>query len=139
MVKNPEKYRYSSMGMAVRESRRYKKMISFFEIDTVAVKQTRAFYRQFVFEMGGVKIRGKSSVPQVIIHKVLLTKGSLQLGEKLRYKCANFSEGMAFGSKSFIESLQEEWGRRFIRPRPLGGNKKEKQTEQALFAMRVLN
>ena len=41
------------------------------------------------------------------------------LGDKLRYRFANLSEGLAIGTESFICALQKEWGRRFIRARAI--------------------
>ena len=43
--------------------------------------------------------------------------GRLKLGDKLKYRFRNLSEGIATGSYLFIENIQLELERKFIKPR----------------------
>jgi REP element-mobilizing transposase RayT len=139
IVKNPEDYKYSSMGMRVRSERRLKRFATYFEIENVSKSQIKSFYRQFVFETGGVKQDGKAKIPNYIVEKVQETKGKLRLGTKLHYKCANFSDGIAIGTKDFIETLQSGWQRKIIKARFMGKlHKKETPDENGLFVTRLL-
>ncbi len=135
LVKNPEDYRFSSMGLKVRKPRTYKALITRFRVPGVSLLKFPAFYRQFVFEAGGIKQENKAAIPKDIVEKVQQCKGRLQLGEKLRHRFANFSEGIAIGSHDFIAGLQKEMGRKRIKPRSISEGEVRPEN---LFSTRVI-
>ena len=144
IVQNPEDYQYSSMGMRVRAERKLKTFTVPFEIEDVSQRQSKAFYRLFVFESGAIEVENKASIPSTIVVKVQKTKGKLNLGTKLSYRCANFSDGLAIGTKGFIEKLQTGWGRKIVRGRSLiPEDKKSKDNPvnnaDGVFVTRVLS
>jgi hypothetical protein len=82
-----------------------------------------AWYREFVYLLGGVAREGKASIPGDIIAKVVSYHGKLGLGDCFRYRIRNISEGLAIGSYRFIADFQKQCQRKFIRPRSfLPGN-----------------
>jgi len=139
IVDNPEKYRFSSMGLHVRSPYKFKQLISIMEIDNVRPKEYYSFYRQFVFETGGIKQAGNGNVSQKSLDKVRAARGRLGIGEKLQYRFANFSEGLAIGSEGFIADLQKKWGRRFIKPRAVLNPNAPPDEKSNLYATRQLN
>jgi hypothetical protein len=84
---------------------------------------TMAWYREFVYLLGGVAREGKASIPGDIIAKVVSYHGKPGLGDCFRYRVRNISEGLAIGSYRFISNFQKQCQRKFIRPRSfLSGN-----------------
>lgn len=152
MVKRPEEYRWSSLGMQVRSPGRAKKLLrmipdsSGFDGDeernleshpeythflSSEPKEKLAWYREFVYISGGMEREGKGSISQEIVDEVVRCHGKLGIGDSFRYRVKNISEGLAIGTYSFISLLQEKHRRKFIRPRAfLDGN--------IIFATRVL-
>jgi putative transposase len=135
IVVRPEDYRWCSMGLRVRNPKRSKKLLTFFSVSQqdewsdaglVAKFKTMnpmAWYREFVYLLGGVAREGKASIPGDIIAKVVSYHGKLGLGDCFRYRVRNISEGLAIGSYWFIANFQKQCQRKFIRPRSfLSGN-----------------
>jgi REP element-mobilizing transposase RayT len=152
LVKRPEGYRWSSLGIQVRSPGRAKKLLTLIPGSTgsngedekpsksesdYAVflsskpKEKLSWYREFVYISGGIEREGKTSISPKIVAEVVKCHGKLGIGNRFRYRVKNISEGIAIGTYSFISLLQEKYGRKFIRPRSfLAGN--------ILFATRVL-
>jgi hypothetical protein len=65
-----------------------------------------AWYREFVYLLGGVALDGKASIPGDIIAKVVSYHGKLGLEDCFRYRVRNISEGLAIGSYRFIANFQ---------------------------------
>ena len=67
-----------------------------------------AWYREFVYLLGGVAREGKASIPGDIIAKVVFYHGKLGLGDCFRYRVRNISEGLAipgFSCLCLMETL----------------------------------
>ena len=124
MVKVPEDYRWSSLGLRVGNRKYAEALLSHCEEDL-------SWYRQFVYSCGGVERDGKHSIDQAIVDEVFKTHGRLGLGERLRYRVKNMSEGIAIGSHKFISQIQRRYNRKFICPRPF-------LNQNVLFSTRVL-
>jgi REP element-mobilizing transposase RayT len=124
MVKRPEDYRWSSMGLRVRDPKLAEEMLSH-------CTQDFNWYRQFVYSCGGVEREDKRRIDSAIVESVLKVHGKLGLGDRLRYRLRNLSEGIAIGGHEFIAGIQKRYNRRYIRPRAFLPN-------DGLFSTRVL-
>ena len=152
MVKRPEEYRWSSLGMQVRSPGRAGKLLSLISSTNGSngdeerasesqseyahflsrkPKEKLSWYREFIYISGGIEREGKGAISREIENEVIRCHGKLGIGDSFRYRVKNISEGLAIGTYSFISLLQEKYQRKFIRPRAfLAGN--------ILFATRVL-
>jgi REP element-mobilizing transposase RayT len=143
IVKRPEEYRWSSLGLRVRskaEAANFLFPISLIPNDEVKSDQNQntrfhgtsylvpsispkkdrdnfILYRELVYMAGGVKVKGKASIPTELVDAVVSYHGRLGILDRFRYRVRNFSEGLAFGSYEMIASLQEKMNRKHIRPR----------------------
>jgi putative transposase len=124
MVRCPEDYRWSSLGLRVRDPRYADELLSHCEVDL-------CWYRQFVYSCGGVEREGKAGMAEGLVEEVLKAQGRLGVGERLRYRVRNLSEGVAIGSYRFRSEVQRRYNRKFIRPRSFFD-------EDILFSTRVL-
>jgi REP element-mobilizing transposase RayT len=164
IVKRPEDYRWSSIGLRAR-NRVYaekildkiiineEKVITRVDKKTGRVIQsverkdkivTHMFYASFVYESGRVEREGAARISGGNNDVFGEARGLLKrlgIGDSLRYRFRNLSEGIAFGSYKFISDLQEKLGRAFIKPREVLG-KQEKQkdtkTQNILYSTRKL-
>jgi REP element-mobilizing transposase RayT len=141
VVKIPEDYRWSSLGLRVRskaEAANFLFPISLIPNDnlhgtlclvpSISPKKDRdnfILYRELVYKSGGVKVKGKASIPAELVEAVVSYHGRLGILDRCRYRVRNFSEGLAFGSYEMIASLQEKMNRKYIRPRPFIGTGNE--------------
>jgi len=146
IVKRPEDYRWSSLGLRVGNPGRAKKLLGvIFESSGESIAgerkmiktadendiNTLSWYREFVYISGGIAREGKGKIPEELVDEVKRCHGKLGLGDRLGYRVKNISEGLAIGSYGFISSLQEKLKRKFIRPRSFfAGN--------LLYATRIL-
>jgi REP element-mobilizing transposase RayT len=124
MVSKPEDYRWSSVGLRVRDPRAADELLCCTEEDLL-------WYRQFVYACGGVEREGKGEIAAELVEEVLKAHGRMGVGERLRYRVRNLSEGLAIGSYRFISEVQRRYNRKFIRPRPFMG-------KGILYSTRVL-
>jgi len=133
MVRRPEEYRWCSLGLRVRNAKRAEKLLSLLSVsqeddwsgpggDLVekfkSLKpDSLAWYRVFVYYLGGIECEGKARISSDILDEVVSYHGKLGLGDRFRYRVRNISEGLAMGSHDFIAGIQEKFQRKFIRPR----------------------
>jgi REP element-mobilizing transposase RayT len=132
IVEAPEDYRWSSMGLRVRNLKSFNKLIdnNFLShlqypencVDTTGSLKNKANclffrYRLFVYLSGGIEREGKEKIPQNLVEEVELFHGRLGIDTLFNYRVRNMSEGIAIGSQSFIARIQTEYNRKFIRPR----------------------
>lgn len=110
LVKRPEDYRWSSLGLRVRDGKLADEVLS-------PVGEDFGWYREFVYVSGGVEREGAERIADELIAEVLRVNGELGIGDGLRYRVRNMSEGLAIGSHGFISQLQRSLNRKFIRPR----------------------
>jgi len=124
IVQRPEDYRWSSMGLRARNSRRARDLL-------VGLKQFKeqpkdelkfedvsfSFYRCFVYESGGMRRLDQGNISPSLVSEVKRYHGRLGIGDMLKYRVRNFSEGLAIGSSAFIKDIQTLHKRKFIRPR----------------------
>jgi putative transposase len=133
MVELPEDYRWSSFGMRLRSPKRAEKLLwpitladalerseNIYGLPFLRVTKELVgieWYRQFVYESGGIKRKDKASIPQSIVDQVVACNGHLGITGRLRYRIKNFSEGIAIGGYTAIAELQASGNRKYIRPR----------------------
>lgn len=139
IVKHPEDYRWSSLGLSVRSPGHSRKSLGLF-LESVLENNEKVendeinplyCYREFVYLSGGIEKEGKGMISEELVNDVKACHGKLGIGDSFRYRVKNISEGIAIGTFSFISAMQEKYKRKFIRPRSfLAGNQ--------LFTTRVL-
>jgi putative transposase len=133
MVQVPEEYRWSSLGLQVRNPKRAKRLLTLLSVSHLddwsgsgneimeklkSIKpDSLAWYRGFLYCLGGIECEGKATISKEILDKVISYHGKLGLGDRFRYRVRNISEGVAMGSFVFIAGIQEKFQRKFIRPR----------------------
>lgn len=143
IVQKPEDYRWSSLGLRVRDPERAKKLLRPLSIlpgfddsnkndadvtGTVdppfipIVLSENSYdhfstYREFVYKTGGVERSGSAHLPVEIVNEVVAYHGKFGVADRFRYRVKNFSEGIAFGNYAMIAELQKLWNRKKIRPR----------------------
>ena len=124
IVKRPEDYRWSSLGLWVRNPKYANQHVSYCESNF-------SWYREFVYVSGGVEREGKGKIALETVDDVLKKNGELGIKDSLKYRIKNLSEGIAIGSHSFISEIQKRYNRKYIRPRAFMKTK-------VLFTTRVL-
>jgi putative transposase len=138
IVQIPEDYRWCSMGLQARSPVRAKKLLQ-----PILVKPEEnawnqfPMYRHFVYLSGGIKQIGKAKIPPELVKHVASLHGKLGIEDRLRYRMRNLSEGIAFGSQTFIAQLQEQMKRKYICPRSFIDRKQYPDCDWS-FTTRVL-
>jgi REP element-mobilizing transposase RayT len=136
IVSKPEDYRWCSLGMRVRSSKRAKKLLHPITIlpdndyhqefqglsfAPIVLNKTTfdqfSTYREFVYRSGGVTQSGKAHISHELVKDVIKYHGKMGIEDRLQYRLKNLSEGLAFGSFSMIAQLQKRLERKFVRPR----------------------
>jgi len=145
IVKKPEDYRWCSVGLRVRNPRKAKiflktivitkeKTITAVDKKTGWLKQSIKsqseelsfpVYRAFLYNSGSEEVKGKAYIHPDIYQEAMKLNGKLKIGDKLKYRFRNLSEGIAAGSYKFIENIQIEHERKFIKPRKIISKGKE--------------
>jgi len=132
LVKRPEDYRWSSLGLRSRNPRRAYNLLKPVSLKADGRPLDHAWYRQFVYEAGGIKKPGQAKISERKVREVQALMGRLKLGGQLRYRFRNLTEGQAIGSKKLIEQVQKVNRRKHVKARILreGG---------ILYSTRTLN
>jgi REP element-mobilizing transposase RayT len=147
IVKKPEDYRWSSLGLRVRDPARSHKLLRplsilpsfsgcsagseemYLDVEPpfrpliLSKKSCDQFatYREFVYKSGGLgQTEGFHIWPEVF-SEVADFHGKFGVKDRLRYRIKNFSEGLALGNYALIADLQKSWYRKKIRPRSFMG------------------
>jgi len=131
VVEKPEDYRWCSMGFRVRAPKSARVLLDSLDETKARGALGEEFYRLFVYDSGGIPILDKAQIPQSTVAEVNLAQGRLGIKDRFKYRMANFSEGIALGTREFIANIQEALLRKFIRTRAV-------LTDCELFATRVL-
>jgi hypothetical protein len=124
IVKRPEEYRWSSLGLRVRNPKHADQLMSH-------CQENLSWYREFVYLSGGIERQGKEKIAPELVEDVIKVNGKLGIGDSFKYRVKNISEGIAIGSHSFISEIQRKYNRKFVRPRAF-------MNTNVLFATRVL-
>jgi putative transposase len=117
IVEKPEDYRWCALGLIARNPNRAKRFMV--PIPMLEEKGHSAWdwYRLFVYFSGSLEKPGSASISPNELSKITELQGRLNLSTRLRYRVSNLSEGLAIGTQSFIESIQKDLNRKFIRAR----------------------
>ena len=153
IVKLPEEYRYSGIGLRVNspeevrgflyplalmplvyggtpenELDAYREVLAIHPFDlSVELEYRDCYYRyrEFLYVSGGVEVSGKARIAPEIVDQVVKYHGHLGIGEMLCYRVRNFTEGIALGTADLIEGIQKKLGRKVINPRRITGAAKD--------------
>jgi hypothetical protein len=157
MVKRPEDYRWSSIGLRARSRGYAEKILDkiyinkrnvitkfdkktgkyFQEVEYIREEVKHRLYASFVYESGRVEREGTARISDEAFGEAMGLLSRFGIGDSLRYRFRNLSEGIAFGSYKFISDLQERLGRVFIKPRSvLCGS--DEQEQNILYSTRRL-
>jgi REP element-mobilizing transposase RayT len=143
IVKKPEDYRWSSIGLMVRNRRKSEKLLKKIVLEKKNVETIRAgdtgyntgksktkqekisikeeisflLYKSFVYRSGIEKREGAARISDGEYKRSESLFNKLGLGDILRYKYRNITEGVAFGNYKLIADLQEKMGRKFVNPK----------------------
>ena len=146
MVEKPEDYRWCSLGIRVRNPSRVGKLLgatgdngetkikmktdisnghSFVKENGDNEIHCNSFerYREFVYISGGMERNRKGNISPELIAEVKEFHGKLGIGDSLKFRVRNISEGLAIGSHSFISGIQQQLKRKYIRPRAIMNGK----------------
>jgi len=154
IVKRPEDYRWSSIGLRVRDPRKankFLKKIIITEEKTITnhdektgwLKQKTEYtdkeinipvYRAFLYKTGCKEIENKAFIHADIYNEAMKLNGKLKIGDKLKYRFRNLSEGIATGSYKFIEKIQIKLERKYIRSRKI----LDEEDNNTLYSTRFL-
>jgi len=117
IVERPEDYRWCSLGLIARNPNRAQKFLVPIPMLKEKGESCWDWYRLFVYSSGSLEKPGSASIPLKELAEIEELQGRLNLSTRLRYRVANLSEGLAFGTQAFIESIQRDLSRKFIRAR----------------------
>lgn len=115
----PEAYRWCSLGMAVRNPRRAKSLLTPLLLSEMHPAISISWYRLFVYRYGQMPFPGKASIPAEVVAEVEAVHGRLGIGDRAKYRMRNISEGVALGSQMFVSAIQKQLKRKVMLPRPL--------------------
>ena len=156
IVKKPEGYRWSSIGLRVRDPRKARRLLSkiileketittFTDSTTGKIKQKSErhsqeviflVYQSFVYESGKVDKEGMGRISEKYYEESRSILKRLGIKDNLRYRYRNITEGIAFGNYKLVAELQEKFGRKFIRPRKVTENE---MGEDVFYSTRKLS
>jgi len=134
IVKQPEDYRWSSLGLRVRSPRRANKFL--FPLSLLPTNDEKEMpevlapiilpkrscnhfstYREFVYFTANIEKVGSFNIWPEVVQDVMEYHIGLGISDRFRYRLKNFSEGLAFGNYDLVAHLQMQFHRKFIRPR----------------------
>ena len=140
VVEKPEDYRWSSIGLKARIPKKAGKLLKNIELEEetdsrVVSELTFPLYRAFIYDAGRIEKDGTARISKDIYQKSQDLCFKFSVGDSLRYRYRNITEGIGFGTGRFIAELQEKLGRKFIKPRKVTENRGD---EEGFFSTRKL-
>ena len=151
VAKDPKDYRWCGYAEAVAGSKRARRglcRVMERPIDSWSEKVAKSgltaagWYRCWLFGEG-VEVEksavssGREGIPKEKAKKVLEKGGQLSLSELLRCRVRYFSDGVAIGSRIFVEGVFAERREHFGAKRK-DGAREIRETSAALFSLRAL-
>ncbi len=139
LVTDPKDYRWSGYAEAVAGYRQAQRGIIAF-MEGKKWKAAGAQYRQMLFVKSGVTGRSsKRTLDRETIKKAVEEGGDLTLAEVLRLRVRYFSDGVALGSRAFVDSVRAEFRDHFGAKRRTGAHPIGKgDVIPGMYAMRDL-
>jgi hypothetical protein len=142
IVKKPEDYRWSSIGMKVRNPKKTNKLLKniiLYKENVITIKDEKTgqykeelekikkeisfpVYMGFVYDSGKVEKEGRARISDKIYTESKSLLKRLGIGDTLKYRYRNITEGIAFGSYKFVANLQGMFNRKHIKPRKVMSN-----------------
>jgi len=149
IVTKPEEYRWSSLGLRVRQPGRAQRLLRplsilpFSPATKKNCKESKNYvmppfrpvllnkrslehnssYRDFVYVSGGIEnpLDYRNNACPGIYDEIVSYYKKFGMADRFRYRIKNLSEGIALGNYDLIANIQKELKRKHIRPRPLMG------------------
>lgn len=151
LVADPKDYRWCGYSESVAGSKRSRRGLcrvmerpidSWNEKPGEACLTASGWYRCWLFGEGkevekSVYTSGRKGIAKEEARKVLDEGGTLNLGELLRCRVRYFSDGVAIGSRGFVEGVFTEWREEFGEKRKNGARKLQ-ESETEIFSLRAL-
>jgi len=139
LVADPKDYRWCGYAAAVAGDTEVRRGLMTF-LEASKWKKAGPEYRQMLFVKSGVAGHsGKTVLDREAIKKVIDAGGELALAEVLRVRVRYFSDGVALGSKEFVDAVRAEFREHFGAKRKTGARKiGTGDAIPGLFAMRDL-
>ena len=153
LVKDPKEYRWCGYAESVAGSKRARRglcRVTERPLDSWDEKATKSassltageWYRCWLFGEGGeveksAWTRGRKGIAKEKVKAVLEEGGKLGLPELLRCRVRYFSDGVAIGSRSFVEGVFAARREQFGEKRK-DGARELKETSASLFSLRAL-
>jgi REP element-mobilizing transposase RayT len=123
LVEDPKDYRFCSYHEAVAGEKRARQGIQSFH-ETGRWKQAAAEYRQYLYVESAESGRSdKKATSREAIRKEVERGGELETGQVLRLKVRYLTDGVALGSKNYVDEIFAEFRDRFGAKRKSGSRK----------------
>ena len=151
LVKDPKDYRWCGYAEAVANSKRARRGLcrvmerpldSWDERPGSACPTTAEWYRCWLFGEGreveeSAWTSGRKGISRERARKVIEGGGKLSRAELLRCRVRYFSDGVAIGSRGFVERVFTEW-RGSFGERRRDGARRIRESDEGLFSLRAL-
>jgi hypothetical protein len=151
LVEDPKDYRWCGYAESVAGSKRARRGLcrvmerpidSWNEKPGDACLTAAGWYRCWLFGEGreveeSAYSRGRSGIEREKVREVLDGGGRLKLSELLRCRVRYFSDGVAIGSKGFVEGVFDEWRGEFGEKRK-NGARSVRESDVGIFSLRAL-
>jgi len=158
IVKKPEDYRWSSIGMKVRNPRKTNKLLKniiLYKENVITIKDEKTgkyrrelekikkeisfpVYMGFVYDSGKVEKEGRARISDKIYTESKSLLKRLGIGDTLKYRYRNITEGIAFGSYKFVADLQRVFNRKHIKPKKIISNEESEKNKTEFYSTRKL-
>ncbi|MFO7725378.1 MAG: transposase [Oceanipulchritudo sp.] len=138
MVTDPANYRHCGYGAAMGGDPRCRRgIMRIMGMDSW--KKASEAFRLHLMQRGHVKVPAKSgTISRELLLKTLQTNGSLDPCELLRLRVRYFCEGLALGSKDFVDKVFQQYSSHFGEKRKSGSRPIEALPDSGLCVIRNL-
>ena len=141
VVKTPERYRYSGYGEAMAgvgvARRNLKRLCELLGIEGTWGKMVKG-YRYHLYAEAAAHQKKGVVIDREKLEKTLREGGKLTLGELLHCRVRYLTDGVALGSRGFVETVFKEYRKRFGVKRKTGARKPRFADWGDLYTMRDL-
>ncbi len=119
IVRIPDEYHWCSLGLRVSSPERADSLLAELLSDGESPPLPLPGYRLFAYRRLNIRVPGMTDIDPKVLAQVDAVCARLGMGDQAGCRVRNFSEGVAMGSHEFVAAIQQQLGRRFIRPRAL--------------------
>ena len=112
IVKNPEDYRWSSLGYFARTNNADKLLTMDFGLNEYNIEDEQEkfrLYREYVYEHGAIENTKGASIDEEVITKERKKKYDFTPTDRLKYRTRYFTEGVFLGSSKFVKEQYQRF------------------------------